>query len=227
MNKIFIIGLLSLFSATTMANTWQDQSLILQYSDPQSMGAPVEYHSSQSEINKKHQSSFIPQYALSFGYAGSRIGSNELGGNKTFNGAFLNSSASLSPKLGVYAEYLYQKASDVDFDEIGIGMQYKLMENRNAYTSAGFGIGYAWLDESQYDPEFKNLSLELQYITLPIDLEVGYNFSPTTFLFGRVGYKWLFNHDMELCFSDTCLSGSHSELDIDGVTYKAGLRYNF
>ena len=42
MNKIFITGLLSLFSATTMANTWQDQSLIPQYSDPQPMGAPVE-----------------------------------------------------------------------------------------------------------------------------------------------------------------------------------------
>ena len=81
------------------------------------------------------------------------------------------------------------------------------------------------------------------YWTLPVGLELGYTPIPNLSVYGGVGYKW----SWDISSSTTCKDGttsnsvgsgtcsSHDGIDhynytigdFDGVTYKAGLRYNF
>jgi hypothetical protein len=225
MKKLVLIGLMGLVAGTTNANQWQEQPLAINNEMPQQMGEPVKAQPVRMEQNNYNGAS---GYSVAFGYAGSKIGSNNLGGDEEFNGFFLNGTADLNSRLSMYAEYQYQDASDMDFNEVAVGMQYQLMESGNAYTSAGIGLGYAWLDESGYVPDLDaNVNLNLEYITLPINFEVGYKMSPNLNVFANFGYKWFFNNDAEVCSGGICVSGDSSDLDVDGVTYKAGLRYNF
>lgn len=221
MKKLLAIGTLSLISSLAMA----DRAIILQPGEPLPMGAKADNVQNRSTYN----SSYAPtQFSLAGGYAGSKIGSNEFGGDEKFNGFFLNASTSVANKTSVYAEYAYQEASGADFDEVSIGMQYKVLEDSHTYAAIGGGVGYASLDESGYIPDLGlNGSVELNYVTLPVHFEFGYKANQNLDVFGNVGYKWFFNRDSEACIGNTCVSGSSSDLDIDGVTYKAGLRYNF
>lgn len=84
-----------------------------------------------------------------------------------------------------------------------------------------------WLDESETDPDFGRVSVELEYFTIPAALEVGYKIFPQVDMFGAFGYQWMFNRDAKVCFDSDCVSGNADELDLNGVTYKAGIRYNF
>ena len=221
MKKLLVITTFSLMSSLALA----DRAIVLQPGEPLPMGAKPDNVQNRST----HNSSYTPtQFSLAGGYAGSKIGSNEFGGDEKFNGFFLNASTPVANKTSVYAEYAYQEASGSDFSEVSAGIQYKAIEDGNMYAAVGGGIGYAWLDESGYIPEFGVYgSAELNYVTLPVHFELGYKANQNLDVFGNAGYKWFFNRDSEACIEGTCVSGSSSDLDVDGVTYKAGLRYNF
>ena len=216
MKKLLAIGTLSLISSLAMAA----KPIVLQSGEPLPLDAKID--NPQQSHYQTQGSGTLNNFSLAAGYAGSKIGSNEFGGDERFNGFFLNASTAVDPKVNAYAEYAYQDASDLDFSEFSVGLQYIILEDRNTYASLGLGVGYAWLDESA-----DNVSVELNYVTLPVNFELGYKIDQNVDVFGNVGYKWFFNRDSEACIGNTCVSGSSSDLDIDGVTYKAGLRYNF
>ncbi|OTG73429.1 hypothetical protein B9T23_13850 [Acinetobacter terrae] len=216
MKQLLIITTLSLISSLSFAA----KPIVLQPGEPLPLDAKIA--NAQQNPYESHNTNTLNNLSLAAGYAGSKIGSNEFGGDERFNGFFLNASTSIDPKANIFAEYAYQEASDMDFSELSIGLQYKILEDNQTYASLGFGVGYAWLDESA-----EGVSLELKYVTLPVNFELGYKINPNVDVFGNVGYKWFFNRDAEACIGNTCASGSSSDLDIDGVTYKAGLRYNF
>ena len=222
MKRIFLIGLCPLISSFAMAG----KPAVLQPGEMLPAGAVIANpYQNQSYSQNSNMSE---QFSLAAGYAGSKIGSDEFGGDERFNGAFLNASTALDAKVSLYTEYAYQEASDIDFNELSIGMLYRAFENNSAYAALGFGVGYAWLDESAYNiNNGVNTSVELEYVTLPVNFEFGYKINPSVDLFGNVGYKWFFNRDAEACIGGACVSGNSSDLNIDGVTYKAGLRYNF
>ena len=216
MKKLLAITTLSLISSLAMAA----KPIVLQSGEPLPLDAKID--NPQQSHYQTQGSGTLNNFSLAAGYAGSKIGSNEFGGDERFNGFFLNASTAVDPKVNAYAEYAYQDASDLDFSEFSVGLQYKILEDRNTYASLGLGVGYAWLDESA-----DNVSVELNYVTLPVNFELGYKIDQNVDVFGNVGYKWFFNRDSEACIGNTCVSGSSSDLDIDGVTYKAGIRYNF
>ena len=222
MKQLLVITALSLISSLSLAA----KPIVLQPGEPLPLDAKIA--NAQQNPYESHNTNTLNSLSLAAGYAGSKIGSNELGGDERFNGFFLNASTEVDPKINVYAEYAYQEASGSDFSEVSIGVQYKVLEDNNTYAAIGGGVGYAWLDESGYVPEFGlNGSVELNYVTLPVHFELGYKANQNLDVFGNVGYKWLFNRESEACVENTCVSGSSSDLDVDGVTYKAGLRYNF
>ena len=216
MKKLLAITTLSLISSLALAA----KPIVLQSGEPLPLDAKID--NPQQSHYQTQGSSTLNNFSLAAGYAGSKIGSNEFGGDERFNGFFLNASTAVDPKVNAYAEYAYQDASDLDFSEFSVGLQYKILEDTKTYASLGLGVGYAWLDESA-----DNASVELNYVTLPVNFELGYKIDQNVDVFGNVGYKWFFNRDSEACIGNTCVSGSSSDLDIDGVTYKAGLRYNF
>lgn len=216
MKQLLVITTLSLISSLSLAA----KPIVLQPGEPLPLDAKIA--NAQQNPYESHNTNALNNLSLAAGYAGSKIGSNEFGGDERFNGFFLNASTSIDPKANIFAEYAYQEASDMDFSELSIGLQYKILEDNQTYASLGFGVGYAWLDES-----VEGASVELKYVTLPVNFELGYKINPNVDVFGNVGYKWFFNRDAEACIGNTCASGSSSDLDIDGVTYKAGLRYNF
>lgn len=216
MKQLLIITTLSLIPSLSFAA----KPIVLQPGEPLPLDAKIV--NSQQNPYQSQNTNALNSFSLAAGYAGSKIGSNEFGGDERFNGFFLNASTAVDPKANVFAEYAYQEASDIDFSELSIGLQYKILEDNQTYASLGFGVGYAWLDES-----VEGASVELKYVTLPVNFEIGYKINPNVDVFGNVGYKWFFNRDAEACIGNTCASGSSSDLDIDGVTYKTGLRYNF
>ncbi|WP_180084889.1 hypothetical protein [Acinetobacter sp. YH12145] len=221
MKKLLAIGTLSLISSLATA----ENAIVLQSGEPLPLGASANTVQNRSSTNN----SYLPSGGyVSAGYAGSKIGSSEFGGDERFNGFFLNAGTYVAPKTSLYMEYAFQDASEMDFSEVILGLNYKFLENDKNYASVGGGIGYAWLDEKAYDPYYDmNVSLELNYLTLPLYLEVGHQLNANFEIFGNLGYKWFFNRDSEACIDGLCVSGNSSDLDIDGMTYKAGLRYNF
>ena len=221
MKKLLAIGTLSLISSLALA----DKPVVLQPGEPLPLGVAADNVQNRVIPNN----SFSPSNGyVSAGYAGSKIGSSEFGGDERFNGFFLNAGTYVAPKTSLYMEYAFQDASDMDFSEVVLGLNYKFLENDKNYASVGGGIGYAWLDEKAYDPYYDiNVSLELNYLTLPLYLEVGHQLNSNFEIFGNLGYKWFFNRDSEACIDGLCVSGNNSDLDIDGMTYKTGIRYNF
>lgn len=227
MKNIVLTLAFGVISSTVFANDWRQ---LPTYTNPPEMGGSVKADT-QSPSNRswsEGNQNGTGQYSVSLGYMGSKIGSNDLGGDEKFNGFFINGDYEFYPKLSAWLEYAYQDASDIDFNQVSIGLKYNLYEDEKIYSSASAGVGYAWLKESAYDSEYDlNGSLDLRYVTLPIAFEVGYKLNPNFSVFGNVGYEWLFNNDSEACIESYCASGSDSELDVDGVTYKVGLKYNF
>lgn len=226
MKKLICFGVLGFLSSFTNASEWSDKPLPVNYGQPAPMGEPVKVNTAKQNGYAQYTSE--SKVSIATGYMGSKIGSNDLGGDENFNGFFLNGSYNIDPKLSTWIEYNYQDASEMDFSEVAIGLQYKLLEEGRAYVSTGVGVGYAWLDEDAYEQDLSvNASLKLKYVSLPINFEFGYKAMPKLDVFANIGYKWMFNRDADACINNTCVSTSDSSLNVDGVTYKAGLRYNF
>ena len=224
MKRILTTLLTGALSTFTMASVWQEQQLSVQRAEPAPMGEPVVVVEEQSG-----PLSTLNGLTVAFGYAGAKIGSDEIGGDEKFNGFFLNASTEVAPNMSVWAEYAYQTASDIDLNGFDVGVQYKLFEDAQIYSSAGIGIGYLWMDAKGYDADLDvDAKLDLSYFALPINVELGYKVVPNASVFANLGYKWYFNQDGKVCINGYCASAENvSDLDMDGVTYKVGLRYNF
>lgn len=142
-------------------------------------------------------------------------------------------------KSGWWAELEYLKNSEysADYYEAAFGGQFNLLNANGVYLLGTIGLGIGVGSADGFD--------DTAYLSLPVGLEAGYNITPNFSLYGGVGYKW--NWEIKdkrtLCNdgtrSDSSGSGTcswHGGVaiddyytigDFDGLTYKAGLRYNF
>ncbi|MGB9190324.1 MULTISPECIES: hypothetical protein [unclassified Acinetobacter] len=218
MKKLVLALAVGVVSNITLADT----SLMLNKGAPAIIGTSPNYVHTESES----QSNSTGPFSVAFGYAGSKLGSDEFLGTESFDGVFINATYQSHPKASIWAEYIFQ-SSEADYNHFSIGYKYKFLENEKLYSAASLGLGYGWLDEKESVSGLGDVKLELEYFTIPAALEVGYKVSPKIDVFGSFGYQWLFNNDAKVCLNGECLFGSGDELDLNGVTYKTGLRYNF
>ena len=145
-------------------------------------------------------------------------------------------------------EFLSNSDFDADYYEFSFGGHLNLLSTERFYAIGTLGMGVGLIDAQGFD--------ETAYFTIPVGLEAGVNLTRNLSLFGGVGYKWnveISGSDdssggRTLCndgtWSDSTGSGTCSwhggvadrdwEYDdgnyvgsFNGVTYKAGLRYNF
>lgn len=247
MNKLILAisgaSLLITSNAFAVGIGWADKPLNVQpaYAAPEMGEQQVQPQQSTVQQNTYASGLNLNNYSVSAGFSGSKIGSNELGGDAKFKGLFLEGAYDYQNNLNFWGQYSYQKYSDLEIklNEISFGVGYKFLEQDNFYALSKIGVGYAWTDQSEYwDGLDTTVDSKFKYVTLPIELELGYRFTPNVSVFGGVGYKWLFNQDLKLCAEGECVSVNDSiikdefgidksDLDIDGYTYKLGLRYNF
>lgn len=219
MKKLLAITTLSLISSLALA----DRAIILQSGEPLPMGST----SNNVQNNPSSNANRMPtQFSLAGGYAGSKLGSDDFQGTESFDGVFVNAEYKTHPKASIWAEYVYQN-SEVDYNQFAVGYKYKFLEDEKLYSSISLGVGYSWLEESETIPDLGKLSVDLDYFSIPAALEVGYKIAPQVDLFGALGYQWLFNDKARVCLNGDCASGKDDSLDLNGVTYKTGLRYNF
>lgn len=140
-------------------------------------------------------------------------------------------------KNGLWGKIEYQQNDEYDGDayEFSFGGHLNLVNVNGFYALGTLGTGVGVLDVDGFDTS--------TYWTIPIGLEAGYTFTPSLSVYGGIGYKW----SWDISSSTTCKNGTQSNSvgsgtcswnggidhynytigDYDGVTYKAGLRYNF
>ncbi|MCW8041020.1 hypothetical protein [Acinetobacter entericus] len=238
MKKILTIGALSLISSLALAN----KPLVIQQGAPAPMSdfetpvaesqykplQPVRYKD-EVALNK----SLMLEYTAQKGKFENNIDEDVKGFGIGF---------SSSPhKNGLWGKFEYQESDNYDGSayEFSFGGHLNLINANGFYALATVGTGVSVLDAEGFDTS--------TYWTLPIGLEAGYTFTPNFSLYGGIGYKWSFNitGDEQTRCNDGTTSGStgsgtcswHGGInyyydsnyigDYDGVTYKAGLRYNF
>lgn len=143
---------------------------------------------------------------------------------------------------GYWGKFEYQGNSDYDGDyyELSAGGHFNFIKTERFYAIGALGLGVGLLDVPEFD--------QTAYFTIPMGVEAGVNFNRNLSLYGGIGYKWALDisdtDDKTRCndgtTSDSSGSGTcswHGGIDydyssnyigdFDGVTYKAGLRYNF
>ncbi|ENU27018.1 hypothetical protein F992_01622 [Acinetobacter modestus] len=134
-------------------------------------------------------------------------------------------------------EYLKNTEYSADYYEATFGGHYNIINSNGFYTLATTGMGVGVGSADGFD--------DTAYLTLPIGLEAGYSFAPNLSVFGGVGYKWNWEikDNRTRCNDGTTSNSSGSGTcswhggvdtsydytigDFDGLTYKAGIRYNF
>jgi len=229
------VGVVSTFS-------FADKPLPVQYGEPapminQEQQASLTEYQQLSPVKYKNQqqlnSSLFIEYSSQKGEFGNDI-------NADMNGFGVG--VSTSPQVsGLWGKFEYQSNDDYDGDyyELSAGGHVNFINIERFYAIGTLGAGIGLLDVSGFD--------ETAYFTIPIGLEAGFNFTRNLSLYGGVGYKWaldISDNGETRCndgtTSDSTGSGTcswHGGIDrnytsnyigdFDGVTYKAGLRYNF
>ncbi|AXY59804.1 hypothetical protein [Acinetobacter sp. WCHAc010052] len=146
---------------------------------------------------------------------------------------------SINPHLtGFYGKFeaLKNTEFDADYYEFIMGAQINFINYLGLYVLGQVGLGYAWAET----PEMYNT---VNFMSLPVGLEVGLSLTPELSVYGGVGYKWLWDTTSESVCNDGSPSNStgngtcywHGGVayyndtfgDTEGLTYKAGLRFNF
>ncbi|RKG37876.1 outer membrane beta-barrel protein [Acinetobacter sp. WCHAc060007] len=210
MKKLLAIGTLSLISSLALAN----KPLVVQYGEPEPMAEQ------QAQNDYVQTSSPLNNISLNAGYVGGMIDKDDF--KLRLKGFELGGTYSLNEKFGIFAKYEQQK-DDLKLKEFSAGAVYNFYERNNVYITGSAGLGYSWVDGKDDGDK-----VELEYLTLPIGLELGYKFTPSVAVYGGLGYKWMYNQDSEVCFGGVCYdAGNLSELDVNGTTYRAGFRYTF
>lgn len=140
-------------------------------------------------------------------------------------------------KNGFWGKIEYQENSKYNGEayEFSFGGHLNFINANGLYAIGTLGTGVSVLDVNGFDTS--------TYFTIPIGLEAGYTFAPSFSVYGGIGYKW----SWDISSSTTCKNGTQSNSvgsgtcssnggidhynytigDYDGVTYKAGIRYNF
>lgn len=238
MKKLLAIGTLSLISSLALAN----KPLLIQQGTPEPLSInetpvaesqyrtlkPAQYKN-EGELNR----SLMLEHSTQKGKFENSISEDLTGFGVGF---------SSSPyQNGLWGKFEYQKNSEYDGNayEFSFGGHLNFINLNGFYALGTLGTGVSVLDADGFDTS--------TYFTIPVGLEAGYTFTPNFSLYGGVGYKWAFNitGDEQTRCNDGTTSGStgsgtcswHGGInyyydsnyigDYDGVTYKAGLRYNF
>lgn len=151
---------------------------------------------------------------------------------------------STSPhKNGLWTKFEYQTNKEFDGDayEFSFGGHLNLINYNGFYSLATLGMGISVLSADGFD--------DSAYFTLPIGLEAGYTFTSAFSIYGGIGYKWSWDISNSNDKNTRCNDGTWSSStgsgtcshhqgvayyydpnyigDFDGLTYKAGVRYNF
>ena len=217
MKKLILI----LSGAILSVSTYADKPLQVQHGEPMPLGEPATYKEpvkySYTESSTGVQSDHVNSFNIA--YMGAKLGSSDLGGDENFNGVDLGFT-SFYEKWVVGFGYTYLNSSEWDASQIYSKLGYKVFDQNNTYGLASFGVGYSWASA-------KDIDLKLEYFTVPVDLEIGHYVNNNMAFYGSLGYQWLSNTSAKVCIGSICASDSSSEFDIDGVTYKLGLRYKF
>ena len=146
---------------------------------------------------------------------------------------------------GLWAKFdaLSEDDFKVDYNEFAIGGQYNFLNDNGLYLLGTLGLGYAWAD-SEY------LSEEVTFLSIPLGLEVGLSFNPNMSFYAGVGYKWLLELQDDR-YGSRCNDGTWSNSvgpgtcswhggvsythwgsedlvgNVNGFSYRAGMRFNF
>lgn len=238
MKKILTIGALSLISSLALAN----KPLVIQQGAPAPMSdyetpvAETQYTPLQPTSYKNEtalNASLMLEYSAQKGKFANDIDEDLKG--------FGIGISSTPHRNGYWGKFEYQQSDNYDGSayEFSFGGHLNLINANGFYALATLGTGVSILEADGFDNS--------TYLTLPVGLEAGYTFTPNFSLYGGIGYKWSFNitGDEQTRCNDGTTSGStgsgtcswHGGInyyydsnyigDYDGVTYKAGLRYNF
>ncbi|MCH7340082.1 hypothetical protein [Acinetobacter higginsii] len=217
MKKIFV-GVMGVAVSLMGVNGWADTPLQVNYGTPQELGQrtvqPIDQNY-RSETSSGIQTSVFAEYY------GSRLQSDAIDGHEKLNGFGTGVTFTALDTLSTTFGLNYQKSSDWHSTEINVKGGYKFYNQNNTYANASIGIGYAWLDADDYDTK-------LRYVTLPIDFELGHYIQKDIAGYVGLGYKWLYIENFDdACTAYFCESTASDVLDLDGITYKVGIRYNF
>lgn len=220
MKQLFLFGVLGLMMAAANANQTQENPLPIQYAEPAPMGEPVQAQPVKLE-QTKYNTQLHQRGAIYLGYAGSNIDSIYLDEDKNHHGVDIGYAAEYIDNVNYGVGYTYQASSDWEYSEVYAKLGYRFFERNANYGATSLGVGYVWGDAKDYD-------LDTEYFSVPIELEFGHYVQPNFAIYGTLGYKWLFNQDVDLCASGECASADGlDELDLDGLTYKLGMKYHF
>lgn len=135
-------------------------------------------------------------------------------------------------------EFLKSDLFNAEFVGGSVSGQLNFVNTERFYALGTLGLGYGVASADIFD--------SISYLTLPVGLELGLNLTKHTSLYGAVGYKWALDLSDEktLCNDgylsknkgdSTCSShyGVNRYFNFDyigsfeGLTYGAGLRFNF
>lgn len=238
MKKLILAGVVSLSSSFVAAN----QPLLIQQGTPAPLGmheTPVAetHYKPLKPVKYKNQDALNSSLMLEYSAQKGKFANNI---DEDLNGVGVGISSS-PHQSGLWAKFESQQNSKYDGNayELSFGGHVNFIDVNGFYALGTIGTGVSVLDVEGFDAS--------TYWTLPIGLEAGYTFTPSLSLYTGIGYKWSINITGEgetRCndgtWSDSTGSGTcswHGGIDYnytsnyigdyDGVTYKAGLRYNF
>ncbi|WP_151984677.1 hypothetical protein [Acinetobacter radioresistens] len=240
MKRILTTLLTGALSTLTMASVWQEQQLSVQRAEPAPMMTepmPISSYSAPNTAmytNAPHLPASVSLEYLSHKAKFSDDIDADLDG-------FAIGLSSTPQRNGLWTklEVLSNSDFDADYYEFSFGGHYNFLSTQHFYAIGTLGVGIGLLDATGFD--------ETIYFAVPVGLEAGLNLTPNFSLFGGIGYKWAI--DVSENGETRCNNGSWSGStgsgtcswnggidydyvpnyigDYDGMTYKAGLRYNF
>lgn len=194
--------------------SFANSPLLIQHTQPAPLDVTVQTSKTQSPY------SLLENLSVNGGYTGGMI--DEPSVKLRFKGLELGATYFLNETDGIFTKYEQQK-DELKLKEFSVSGIRNFYNKNNVYMNGMAGIGYAWVDGSS-----EGYSVDLEYLTIPVGVEVGQKFTPHLALYGGLGYKWLYNQNAKACVEDQCIdAGKRSGLDTHGTTYRFGLRYDF
>ena len=235
MKKYLVIGVLSLSSSMGFAN----KPLMIQQGEPAPLSnasetpVTVNQYKPLQPVRYKNEAALNKSLMLEYSTQKGKF-ENDIDEDLTGFGIGFSSSPH---KNGLWGKFEYQENKEYDGNayEFSFGGHLNFINLNGFYALGTLGAGFSVLDVDGFDNS--------SYWTIPIGLEFGYTFAPNFSVYSGIGYKW----SWDISSSTTCKNGTQSNSvgsgtcshnggidhynytigDYDGVTYKAGLRYNF
>lgn len=241
MKKLILSGAVGLFSTFAMADT----PLAIQQGQPAPMYQAEQ--STQYAYAQPNNALSTPTASLSLEYLSHKAKFDDSIDADLDGFAVGFSTTPQRNGLWTKFELLSNSDFDADYYEFSFGGHLNFVSTERFYAIGTLGMGIGLIDVPGFD--------ETAYFTIPVGLEAGVNLTRNLSLFGGVGYKW--NADISasddsyggktLCndgtWSDSTGPGTcswHGGVadrgwvyddnyvgSFNGMTYKAGLRYNF